>query len=152
MMSPDIGMLVQTAIAPIFLLVAVGGFLNVLTQRLSRVVDRTRALEHGLEGGETGEERARHLNELKWLSRRMKYAHIANTLCTVAALMICLVVALIFIGGVSGLPIRFAVAVLFILSMMSLVGGLGYFLAEVQTSTRVLQVRGEFLEKPAPKD
>lgn len=152
MMSTDIGILVQTSIAPIFLLVAIGGLLNVLTQRLARVIDRTRQLEHGLEGGETGDERARHVNELRWLAQRLKFAHRANTLCTTAALLICVVVALVFLGGLTGHPFRSLVAVLFIITMMCLIGGLGFFLAEVQASTRILQVRGEFLEKPAAKD
>ncbi|HMU21763.1 MAG TPA: DUF2721 domain-containing protein, partial [Sphingorhabdus sp.] len=36
---------VQTALTPAFLLVAVGSLLNVLTGRLSRIVDRSRRLE-----------------------------------------------------------------------------------------------------------
>ena len=37
--------LIQLAIAPVFLLAGIAGILNVLAQRLSRVVDRGRGLE-----------------------------------------------------------------------------------------------------------
>ena len=43
----------QTALTPAFLLVAVGSLLNVLTGRLSRIVDRSRDLQqlHGVTEG-----------------------------------------------------------------------------------------------------
>ena len=37
---------IQLALAPVFVLVAIGHFLNTLSARLSRVADRARDLEH----------------------------------------------------------------------------------------------------------
>ena len=48
----DMATSIQFAIAPIFLLVGTGSFLNVVTTRLGRVVDRARALEKLVEDGE----------------------------------------------------------------------------------------------------
>ncbi len=36
---------IQLALAPVFVLVAIGNILNILAQRLSRVVDRSRLLQ-----------------------------------------------------------------------------------------------------------
>ena len=36
---------IQLALAPVFLVVAVGNFLNILTTRLGRIVDRSRRLQ-----------------------------------------------------------------------------------------------------------
>ena len=41
----DITRVIQLAVAPVFLLTAVGSFLAVFSNRLSRIVDRSRALE-----------------------------------------------------------------------------------------------------------
>ncbi|MEY3833713.1 MAG: hypothetical protein RLZZ130_1191, partial [Pseudomonadota bacterium] len=46
--GPDLAAVIsvlQTALTPAFLLVAVGSLLNVLTGRLSRIVDRSRDLQ-----------------------------------------------------------------------------------------------------------
>ena len=42
---PDLAHVIQLAVAPVFLLTALSTMLAVLTNRLSRVVDRTRKLE-----------------------------------------------------------------------------------------------------------
>ena len=41
----NIGQIIQLAIAPVFLLTGVGTNLTVLTNRLARIIDRSRALE-----------------------------------------------------------------------------------------------------------
>ena len=46
----DIAHVIQIAIAPVFLLAGIGAFLNVMTNRLGRVVDRWRSLEAELSG------------------------------------------------------------------------------------------------------
>ncbi|HEX8580161.1 MAG TPA: DUF2721 domain-containing protein, partial [Allosphingosinicella sp.] len=50
-----IGHLIQLAIAPVFLLAGIGAILNVLAQRLARVVDRARALEKEFESLDDGQ-------------------------------------------------------------------------------------------------
>ena len=48
--AADIGSAIQSALAPVFLLTAIAGLLNVLVHRLSRVVDRARHLEANAAG------------------------------------------------------------------------------------------------------
>ena len=45
----EIGHIIQLSIAPVFLLTGVGTNMLVLTNRLARIIDRTRALEEKLE-------------------------------------------------------------------------------------------------------
>lgn len=151
-MPLDIAAVVQAAIAPIFLLVAIGSFLTVMTQRLGRVVDRARDLELGLEKDEQSARRARHIEELRLLSKRINCAGRATTLCTFSALMISLVVALIFIGEVAAIPVRAAVSGLFILSMATLIAGLGFFLEEIRVSTKALRIRCDVLNEADKQD
>ena len=47
----DIGHVIQLAIAPVFLLTGVGTKLTVLTNRLARIIDRSRVLEDRLDIG-----------------------------------------------------------------------------------------------------
>ena len=45
---------IQLAVAPVFLLTAVGALLGVITNRLARVIDRARILEAKLENAVAG--------------------------------------------------------------------------------------------------
>ena len=67
----DIAHLIQSAIAPVFLLTGVASTLAVLTNRLSRIVDRARVLETQL-AGHPGEGPQLH-GELSVLARRARY-------------------------------------------------------------------------------
>mgnify|MGYP003679966278 CR=1 FL=1 len=42
---PELSHLIQLAVAPVFLLMGVGGFLNVMSGRLGRIIDRSRVVE-----------------------------------------------------------------------------------------------------------
>ena len=73
---------IQLAVAPVFLLAGIGGFLNVLTHRLARVVDRSRYIEAMAvpEGNDP------YAAELKLLDRRMAVVNLSISFCTAGAL------------------------------------------------------------------
>ena len=135
---------IQLAVAPVFLLTGIASILNVLTNRLGRVIDRARRIEAEIAGYDL-EARKRAGLELSFLGRRMAAAHWAIGLCTLSALFVCVVVAILFVGDV--LPTRASAAVvpLFILVMVLLIAGLLLFLFEVQIATRSVRVRGAML-------
>jgi MFS family permease len=137
---------IQTAIAPVFLLAGIGSILNVLAGRLSRVVDRVRTLE-GLHPRSTGPEHDRHVWELRILDRRISVINNALAFCVASAVLICLVVALLFVARLVNLHIGQAVAVAFIIAMVLLTVGLILFLIEVRISLRAIHVRTELLER-----
>jgi MFS family permease len=137
---------IQTAIAPVFLLAGIGSILNVLAGRLSRIIDRTRALE-ALHPRSTGPEHDRHVWELRILDRRISMINAALVCCVGSAVLVCLVVALLFVARIVDLAIGLSVAIAFIVAMAMLMIGLMLFLVEVRISLRAIHVRTELLER-----
>lgn len=135
---------IQLSLSPIFMLTAIGALLNVLTGRLSRVVDRSRALEQ-LHPRSTGPEHDRHVWELRLLDRRITIINLALTLSVASAVLTCLVVALLFVGSLTDLQMGSAVALSFILAMALLMVSLGSFMVEVRLSLRAIHVREDLL-------
>jgi hypothetical protein len=127
----DITHTIQLAVAPVFLLTALGTTLAVLTTRLGRVVDRARRVEARLEGVATAEARAGLVAELRRLAFRARQIHWALTAGTSAAILVCLLIAVAFVGYLSGADFGVAVAVLFILAISAYVVALAFFLREV---------------------
>lgn len=144
----SIAQTIQLAIAPVFLLAGIGAILNVMAGRLSRVVDRSRVLE-ALHGESTGPEHERHVWELRLLDRRIWLANWAIALCVASAIVICVLVALLFVTQLVDLPYRVLVAVAFVLAMVLLIAGLVLFLLEIQAAREGLRIREELLERQA---
>ena len=136
---------IQAAIAPVFLLAGIGAFLNVMVGRLSRIVDRARTIEQ-LHPRSTGQEHDRHVWELRIIDRRIAVINNAIFLCTASALVVCVVVALMFVSRLANLHVGLWVAATFIVSMLLLMAGLVYFLIEVRISLGAIHIRKELLE------
>ena len=143
----DMATSIQFAIAPIFLLVGTGSFLNLVTTRLGRVVDRARALEKLVEDGEEAVLEARHLAELKLLDQRMRHGNRAVFFCAWSAVLICFLVAVLFLLDLASLPAGLIIALVFIGVMACLSVGLISFLQEVALATKALRVRTEVLSR-----
>lgn len=137
--------LIQLSIGPVFLLAGVGAILNVLANRLARVVDRVRRLEEEFSGSSELRQRLARA-ELKRLGARMKLVNWAITFCTASVLTVCLVVAILFVGGLTDIIVGQFIAALFVLTMALLVIGCVLFLLEVRLAARNLEVRYELLE------
>lgn len=136
----DISHIIQLAIAPVFLLSGIGPQLIVLTNRLARIIDRSRDLEHLLRDGGTPDQN-KLIAELELLYRRTHLINYAITLSTSCALLICLVVAALFIGDALGLELDRLIAGLFVLAMLSLIGSYSFLLREIMIATRLLSMR-----------
>lgn len=136
----DIGHTIQLAIAPVFLLTGVGTNLAVLTNRLARVIDRSRVLETRMNGPDSPERTEAHA-ELEALYRRMHLINRAITLSTSCALLVCVVIAMLFIGSALNLALATFIATCFVLGMFALIGSFVYFLREIFISTRTLSMR-----------
>jgi len=147
--QPDIATTISLAVAPIFLLAGVGAILNVMTVRLGRVVDRARYLEELIEAGEHVDAHRRHQEELRCLSIRIQAVNRAIFATSASALLVCLVVALLFIEKLTGLKADLWVAVLFVATMTFLILGLAFFLREIAVATQTLKVRTDLLRDPS---
>ncbi len=126
----DIGHVIQLAIAPVFLLTAVGTVLNVLAGRLGRAVDRRRMLNAAL--ARLAEEAAAVTRaELEFQERRVRLIYFAISMAVLSALLVCVMISLAFIDAFLAFDLAKAVAALFILAMFSLIGSLALFLREI---------------------
>jgi hypothetical protein len=139
-----IAQLIQLAIAPVFLLAGIGAILNVLAQRLARVVDRARVLEAEFNSLHDVE-RDRAATELEILDRRMTVVNRAISACTASALFVCLVISILFVADLAGIEWGRPIAVLFVVAMLLLTAGLILFLYEIRLAARSLRVRQEFM-------
>lgn len=131
---------IELAVAPVFLLAGIGALLNVMAQRLARVVERGRSLEREFLGLDD-ETRRLAAAELRILDRRMTMVHLAITACTAAALFVCLLVAMLFVADLSELAVGRPIAWLFILAMLLLILGLTLFLWEIRLAMHALRIR-----------
>ena len=136
----DVAHAIQLALAPVFLLTGIAGLLNVMASRLARIIDRGRYL--------TEEELPQHLQdptllqkELARLERRRRYASLAITACTCSALLVCMVVAVIFLQVMLQVEFKWVISTLFTASTLTLVVGLAYFLREVHLATRTVRIQ-----------
>lgn len=143
--------IIQLAITPIFLLVAIGSLLNVMTGRLARIVDRVRKLEKDVL---TADEQRRRddVGELAMLSRRISISQWAIAMCIVSAVLVCVMVSLLFFGSMGATNFSQAVALLFIAVMAALTLGLLLFFLEVTISIRVVRVRDEYVRAGRARD
>ena len=140
--------LIQLAIAPVFLLAGIGAILNVLANRLARVVDRVRSLESGFAAYDS-DERQRARDELKRLGRRMRLINGSITACTASALFVSLVIVLLFVADLGEVRFGRPVALLFVVAMVLLIASLVLFLLEIRLAAKSLRIRQELLDSPA---
>ena len=135
--TSDISHVIQLAVAPVFLLAGIGAFINAFAMRLGRIFDRSRLLEGEFATCESGK-RSAIQTELLALRRRAKAAYVGIALDILAALLVCLLIAIAFVEHFFGFEIRGVIGGLFIAAMLSLIGGLIAFLREVFIAVRSL--------------
>jgi len=131
----DVAHAIQLALAPVFLLTGIAGLLNVMTNRLARIVDRARVLSEGPAVAALPWQESLRIR-LQRLERRRHFTSIAITSCTIAALLLCVVVATLFFEAMLDARLSGLIGVLFTGSTLALVVGLAYFLREVHLATQ----------------
>ena len=137
----DMAKAIQLALGPVFLLTGIAGMLNVMSGRLSRIIDRGRALTEKQEVRATySPEEIR--KELLMLERRRHVTSNAITMFTVAALFVCMVIVVLFIEALFYMHLKWFIGVLFIFATFGMVVGLVYFLKEVRLSANTVRIRG----------
>jgi hypothetical protein len=142
----DISHTIQLAIAPVFLLTGVGTNLLVLTNRLARIIDRSRVVEDRIEAAPEAAHPGADA-ELGILYRRAHLINGAITLSTSCALLICVVIAALFVGDALALQLGPFIGGLFVLAMLALIGSFVYLLREIFIATANLSIR----RKPASR-
>ncbi|MCR9261671.1 MAG: DUF2721 domain-containing protein [Pseudomonadaceae bacterium] len=129
---------IQLAVAPVFLLAGIGAFLSVLSMRLGRITDRARLLEARIPNlKETDALGPRAEARLCW--RRIRLIYWAIRLAVTSALLVCIVVICLFVGGFIDTEMGRVIAVLFISAMSLISAALLCLLFEVSISTNRLR-------------
>lgn len=128
---------IQLALAPVFLLTGIAGMLNVMTNRLSRIIDRGRQLT---EGRQPPMPLPPLDAEIQCLERRRHLTSVAITASTIAALLVCIVIAALFAEVLLNAHLKWFIGALFTLAMLVLVVGLAFFLREVHLAMKSLLI------------
>jgi hypothetical protein len=144
----DSASIIQLALAPVFLLVAIGTLLNVVSARLARVIDRSRLLTQELATGAGWQPASEKRKELGPLRRRMRAANAATNFLAAAAVCVCIVVALLFVQGLVQRDLDVVITGLFMLTMLLITGGVVSFLIEVTVATATVKVSCEVVHPP----
>jgi hypothetical protein len=145
--ASGISQVIQLAVAPVFLLAGIGAFVNAFANRLARTFDRSRYLESQLDGADPAK-RELLRNDLAALRRRAQLAYIGIALGTLAALLVCVLIAVTFIGYFFQIEqldrlVHDFTAGLFLAAMLSLIGGLVAFLREISIAVKGLSIGRE---------
>ena len=143
---PGLAHTIQLALAPAFLLNGIGIILGMLTGRLTRIVDRARAIEREFTPRDDPYH-SHQVSELRLLDRRMRIVNNAIFLATASAVVLCTVVAVMFIARLAGFGFARTLASMFALTLLLLIASLVLFLVEVRVAVRAIQIRDELLER-----
>lgn len=148
MPEPDsihsIAAIVQVAVAPVFLLAGIAGFLSVMSGRLGRVIDRLREVERRLPALEDLEKIDISQQELTILRRRGRIINRAIGLCTSSALLVCLLVVVLFMSDYLQLALTEYIILLFAAAMLLLILALISFLQEIRLATKNMNIAKEY--------
>jgi hypothetical protein len=141
-MPSDIGDLsraIQLALAPVFLLTGIAALLGVMTGRLARIIDRGRAFAEGRVVFASADYLSIAL-ERQMLEPRRHFTSAAITATTFAALLVCVVIAALFVEVLLQTPFKWLISALFAAAMLALVVGLTFFLREVHLAMRTVRI------------
>jgi fatty acid desaturase len=136
---------IQLALAPVFVLVAIGNILNLLSSRLGRVVDRSRHLQEQHMSTE-GSDHDEVVAEIRMIDRRISLITRAIRLMVVSGLFIGTTVAVLFLEELVALNLQRIAATTFLIAVALLMWALVLFLRETQISAQQLRIPRMYLE------
>ena len=129
---------IQLSVSPVFLLTGIGAMMNVLSGRLSRGVDRARALQ---ERQEQLSELEQH--EFRLTRRRLRLVIRSIELLSLSVLLISCVVAVMFLTVALEINLSAVVAPLFVAAMLMVTAASFCFLREIKLASQQIQARFE---------
>ena len=127
---PEISGVIQLAVAPVFLLTAIGTLIAALNIRLGRAVDRRRELEEKLPEM-AAEELPSARAELEFVARRIRFVYLAILSAVTSGLFVCLLIAGAFLGAFVRADLGYTIGAMFVFAMLALIACLLLFLREI---------------------
>lgn len=125
--------ILQTAIGPTILISGVGLLLLTMTNRLGRVVDRTRVIVRELRNATTGD-RDRYEKQLKVMWKRAQLTRLAIALAASCELLAAFLIIILFSVAITRAEITWLIGLIFVACMLCLIGALVAFLWDVNLS------------------
>ena len=110
-----------------------------MATRRARVIDRARSFE-GTWSGLDANARAAARLEIRNLERRRRVCSWSINCCTVAALLVCLVIVTLFIEEFFATNLKSLAGALFVGAMLAVICGLTCFLREVYLATHTTSI------------
>jgi hypothetical protein len=142
--------IIQLAITPVILISGMGALMLTLTGRMGRIVDRTRGLA-GQVRTAPGPERAQLEEQLDIMWRRALLIRRAVTFNGLSMLVACVLVVVVFTGGISGWNVEGVAIALFAGSLLALIAALVTFLQDIFLSLRALRLEVDHARATPPR-
>ena len=136
---------IQLALAPVFVLVAIGNIMNLLSTRLGRIVDRSRQLQERHLATE-GPEHDEVVREMRAIARRIHLITRAIFLLVLSGLAIGTTVAVLFLDEIAGFKLPLVAAGFFLVALALMMMALLLFLAETRVAAAQLRIPRGYLE------
>jgi hypothetical protein len=136
---------IQLALAPVFMLVAIGNIMNILSHRLGRIVDRSRLLQER-HAETSGMEHDMVVREIRLVDRRIQLVGRAMLALVLAGISVGLVVVLLFAEEFADLRLQPVVAGAFLVAIGLIMWALLLFLRETREASAALRIPETYLE------
>lgn len=126
---------IELSVTPVFLLVGISSFKAILVNRLTRIIERYRAISTKINRcGEENSDRIRF--ELKTMKARMQISLRSIELLTLGMVGTALVVILIFVATIAMIDLTPITMLLFLSVMLLIAAASLLFLREIQLATK----------------
>jgi hypothetical protein len=129
----------QVAVGPVILVSGVGLLLLTMTNRLARVIDRSRLLYREIRDHPSAD-RASAVAQMRMLTDRARMIQRAITLAAVSVLLAAVLVIVLFLTAVFRWDDPWLIGLLFIGCMLSLIGSLLMFIRDLNRSLIALHM------------
>ena len=131
--------IIQLSITPVILISGLGALCISLTNRMGRIVDRTRNLA-GLLRQATGDDRAHVEQQLLIMFRRAKIMRLSMTMVSSSMFISGLLIVIIFVSALTRTDLPMLILGFFAASVACLLAGLGAFIRDLFVSLNALEV------------
>jgi len=131
----------QASVSPVVLISGIGLLLLSMTNRLARVVDRSRALAREARTDDLSKAEKRVLRvQIRILFQRGRILVAAIGLCVLSLFLVAVLVGYLFVHFASGLTIPAVPYLVFALALLALILSLALFLADILVTLRALRL------------
>ena len=145
----DVVPLLQVAVGPVILISGVGLLLLSMTNRLGRLIARSRQLSRELcSVGE--DDRIGLIAQVRILTARARLVRLAIALATTSLLLAAFLIILLFLTALFGLELAVVLSLVFIACMGCLIASLVVFLRDINLSLRAVMLEIEAAARHRP--